>query len=53
MIFIRDGTRVHRLLMLLACVGEYPMRAGYLLGNERVWKRKIRELQQWQDFCLP
>ena len=53
MIFIRDGTRVHKLLMLLACVGEYPMRSVYLLGNERVWKRKIRELQQWQDFCLP
>ena len=53
MIFIRDETRVHKLLMLLACVGEYPMRSVYLLGNERVWKRKIRELQQWQDFCLP
>ena len=53
MIFIRDGTRVHRLLMLLACVGEYPMQAVCLLGNERVWKRRIRELQEVQDFTLP
>ena len=42
MIFIREGTRAHRLLMLLACVGEYPMQAVCLLGNDRVWKRRIR-----------
>lgn len=53
MIFIRDGTRVHQLLMLLACVGEYPMQSVRLLGNDRVWKRRIRELQKVQDFCLP
>lgn len=53
MIFIRDGTRVYRLLMLLACVGEYPMQSVCLLGNDRVWKRRIRELQRVQDFCLP
>ena len=52
MIHIRDGTRVHQLLMLLACVGEYPMQAVYLLGNDRVWKRLIKGLQRVQDFCL-
>lgn len=53
MIFIREGTRAHRLLMLLACVGEYPMQAVCLLGNDRVWKRRIRQLQKVEDFCLP
>ncbi|MBQ8240651.1 MAG: hypothetical protein IJZ38_07415 [Bacteroides sp.] len=53
MIFIREGTRVYKLLMLLACVGEYPKQAVCLLGNERVWKRRIRELQKVQDFTLP
>ena len=52
MIHIRDGTWVHQLLMLLACVGEYPMQAIYLLGNDRVWKRLIKGLQRVQDFCL-
>ena len=53
MIYIRDGTHVYLLLMLLACVGEYPMQSVYLLGNNRVWKRRIKELQETQDFCLP
>ena len=53
MIFIRDGTRVRKLMLLLACVGEYPMQSVCLLGNDRVWKRRIRELQKVQDFCLP
>ena len=53
MIHIRDGTRAHQLLMLLACVGEYPMQAVYLLGNDRVWKRLLKKLQKIQDFCLP
>ena len=53
MIYIRDGTHVYILLMLLACVGEYPMQSVYLLGNNRVWKRRIKELQDIQDFCLP
>lgn len=53
MIYIRDGTRVHKLMMLLACVGEYPMQSVYLLGNDRVWKRRIRDLQKVQDYCLP
>lgn len=53
MIFIREGTRAHRLLMLLACVGEYPMQSVCLLGNDRVWKRRIRQLQKVEDFCLP
>ena len=52
MIHIRDGTRVHQLFMSLACVGEYPMQAVYLLGNDRVWKRLIKRLQRVQDFCL-
>ena len=53
MIYIRDGTHVYLLLMMLACVGEYPMQSVYLLGNNRVWKRRIKELQDIQDFCLP
>ena len=53
MIYIRDGTHVYLLLMLLACVGEYPMQSVHLLGNNRVWKRRIKELQEIQDFCLP
>ena len=52
MIHIRNGTRVHQLFMLLACVGEYPMQAVYLLRNDRVWKRLIKRLQRVQDFCL-
>ena len=43
MIFIRDGTRARKLMLLLACVGEYPMQSVCLLGNDRVWKRRIRE----------
>ena len=48
MIYIRDGTHVYILLMLLACVGEYPMQSVYLLGNNRVWKRRIKDLQEIQ-----
>jgi hypothetical protein len=29
------------------------MQSVYLLGNNRVWKRRIKELQDIQDFCLP
>lgn len=29
------------------------MQSVCLLGNDRVWKRRIRELQKVQDFCLP
>lgn len=52
MIFIRDGTRVYRLLMLLACVGEFPMDSVPLLGNQRIWKRLIRQLGKFQDFAF-
>lgn len=52
MIFIREGTHVHRLLSLLACTGEYPVQAVYLLGSERTWKALIQKLTKPQDFCL-
>ncbi len=52
MIFIRDGTRVYQILMLLACVGEFPAEAIPLLGNERTWKRLIRQLSKFQDIAF-
>lgn len=52
MIYIRDDTRVHRLLMMLTCVGEYPTSSLSLLGNARVWRRLIRKLNRIQGFCI-
>lgn len=52
MIYIRDGSHVHTLLLLLASVGEYPMRSLHLLGSRRTWKTLIQELCKTQEYCL-
>lgn len=48
MFFIREGTHLYIFLMILACVGEYPVKSVYLLGYERVWKQKINEWHKYQ-----
>lgn len=53
MIFLREGTHAYDLFLLLANVGEFPMQSVKLLGNDRTWKRRIKELQKYQDFSLP
>ena len=53
MFFIREGTHLYKFLMILACVGEYPVKAVHLLGYERVWKQKINEWHKYQIYCLP
>ena len=53
MFFISEGTHLYKFLMILACVGEYPMKAVHLLGYERVWKQKINEWHKYQIYCLP
>lgn len=39
MIFIREGTRVHGLLLLLANVGEFPMNSLQILGSKQSWAK--------------
>ena len=53
MFFIREGTHLYKFLMILACVGEYPVKSVHLLGYERVWKQKINEWHKYQIYCLP
>ena len=45
MVHIKEGTIVYELIILLACVGEFPMQSIHLLGNSQTWKSRIRELE--------
>ncbi len=40
----RHGSQVHRLVLLLSVVGEYPVRSLHLLGNERSYKALVHRL---------
>lgn len=53
MITIRQGSRVHELMCILACVGEFPMRSIHLLGDSSSWGKLIQKLAQKQDFRFP
>lgn len=52
MIYIREGSHVHTLLLLLATVGEYPVSSLHLLGSKRTWKTLIQKLCKTQEYCL-
>ena len=52
MIYIRDGSHVQTLLLVLACTGEYPMRSLHLLGSARTWKNLIQKLTSTQEYCM-
>ena len=52
MVYIREGSHVHTLLVLLAFVGEYPARSLHLLGSERTWKNLIQKLCKTEEYCL-
>ena len=52
MITIRPGSHVRKLILLLATMGEMPMKAVHLLGSERSWKVLIYKLNDVQDFRL-
>ena len=52
MIYIRDGSHVQTLLLVLACTGEYPMRSLHLLGSARTWKNLIQKLSKTQEYCM-
>ncbi len=52
MIYIREGSHVQTLLLVLACTGEYPVRSLHLLGSARTWKNMIQKLCKIQDYCL-
>ena len=52
MIYIREGSHTHTLLLLLAFVGEYPAKSLHLLGKERTWKVLVQKLTRTQEYCL-
>ena len=52
MIFIREGSHTHTLLLLLAYVGEYPAKSLRLLGKERTWKALVQKLTRTQEYRL-
>lgn len=60
MIYIRAGSQIYKLIILLSVIGEYPMCSIHLLGNERVYKALIHNLTKPQkirvgseELCLP
>lgn len=53
MITVRQGSQVHSIIVLLALAGEYPMYSVKLIGNQRIYKRKITELTKMQSFRNP
>lgn len=53
MVHIKEGTIVYELIVLLACVGEFPMQSIYLLGNNQTWKARIRELEVARSCYIP
>lgn len=52
MITVRPGSHVRKLILLLATMGEMPMKAVRLLGSERSWKVLIYKLNDVQEFRL-
>lgn len=52
MIYIREGSHVYTLLLLLATTGEYPVSSLHLLGSKRTWKTLIQKLCKTQEYCL-
>ena len=52
MVYIREGSHVHTLLLLLATTGEYPVSSLHLLGSKRTWKTLIQKLCKTQEYCL-
>lgn len=50
MIHFRPGSQVHRLVTILAVVGEIPTKSMHLLGNGRVYKALIHKLTSIQNF---
>lgn len=50
MIHFRPGSHVHRLVMMLSFVGEYPVYSLHLLGKERVYKALVHKLTTTQTF---
>ena len=50
MVSIQVGNHAWNLIAILAISGEFPMSSVHLLGNERVYKRKISQLTTVQSF---
>ena len=50
MITLRSGSHAHRLLLVLAVTGEYPMRSLHLLGSSRTLEDTVRRLENVQRF---
>lgn len=53
MIIIQRGSRVYKLLSMLAFVGEYPMQSLHYLGSTTGWRNYILQLCHQQEFKLP
>ena len=53
MITLRSGSHAHRLLLVLAVTGEYPMRSLHLLGSSRTLEDTVRRLENVQRFRSP
>ena len=53
MITLRSGSHAHRLLLVLAVTGEYPMRSLHLLGSSRTLEDTVRRLENVQRFAYP
>ena len=52
MIYIRAGSQIYKLIILLSVVGEYPICSIHLLGNERVYKALIHNLTKPQKIHI-
>lgn len=50
MIIFNESVRAYKLVSLLSVVGEYPIASLGLLGNERGYKRLIREMSAKQTY---
>lgn len=53
MITIRRGSRIYKLLSILAYVGEYPMQSLHYLGSTTGWTNYILQLCHQQEFKIP
>lgn len=50
MIIFNETVRAYQLVSLLCVIGEYPMKSLGLLGNERCYKRLVKEMSAKQTY---
>lgn len=50
LIIFNETVRVYKLVSLLCVVGEFPMKSVNLIGNEKCYKRLIKEMSMKQTY---